>query len=72
MTDSERLARIEEAVDITRDQVSEIHRALYGSNGMPGILTRVDRQERAWKVLAWVLGPATAALILKALSPLLR
>lgn len=50
----ERLTRIETRQDTMVDDVGEIKRALLGSNGHLGMITRVDRIEQVEKDRKWL------------------
>ena len=53
----ERLARIEERVAEVREDTVELRRGVFGYNGTPGLVMRLDRLEqterrRTWTILA--------------------
>lgn len=67
----ERLARIEDRVADVREDTSELRRGVFGYNGSPGLMTRIDRLEvverrRTWTIRA--LFTAILALIAASIS----
>lgn len=65
--DDPRLRRIEEIVEDIRDDQRRFYRLLYGSNGVPGVLTKLDRVEQTvarWKTHIAILWGAIAAAVI--------
>ena len=45
------------------DKLDEIHKRLFIDNGSPCIQTRLDRNERMWKIMVWLVSLVCAASI---------
>lgn len=64
----ERLARIEEKLDTILKSVSAMTRVLYGRNGHPGILVRMDRLEQTCKRQSTIMKIVFGAFVAAAAS----
>ena len=70
MDNDERLARIETLLEGMDKKLDEAHvrqdrvnRVLWGVNGAPGVLVRLDRVEQGRKAGTWVLRTVVVAVV---------
>ena len=59
----ERLARIEERVAEVREDTVELRRGVFGYNGTPGLVTRLDRIEQIETHRRWTIRAIVIALL---------
>ena len=52
--------------DQINEKLDRIHSRLFVDNGSPCVQTRLDRNERMWKIACWIIGLICAANIAKA------
>ena len=59
----ERLTRIEGQVAEVREDTTELRRGVFGYNGTPGLMTRIDRIEQAERRRAWTIRALFTAVL---------
>ena len=62
----ERLARMEERLNMIQERLARIERVLYGNNPEHGILTRIERLssdlKNQWRTFKWFAGVSISLL----------
>lgn len=68
----ERLTRIEERVAEVRVDTTELRRGVFGYNGTPGVMTRIDRLEQLERRRSWTIRALFTAFLGAILSLWIR